>query len=67
MYLIGGTGFLYVRGDKVTLYMPEEKHYVTLDCDDGTLGLLDYSFVFEIENQETWQNLLRGMTGDLDG
>ncbi len=51
MYLIGGT----------------EKHYVTLDCDDGTLGLLDYSFVFEIENQETWQNLLRGMTGDLDG
>ena len=47
--------------------MPEEKHYVTLDCDDGTLGLLDYSFVFEIENQETWQNLLRGMAGDLDG
>lgn len=62
-----GQAFYTSEGIKVTLYMPEEKHYVTLDCDDGTLGLLDYSFVFEIENQETWQNLLRGMTGDLDG
>ena len=62
-----GQAFYTSEGIKVTLYMPEEKHYVTLDCDDGTLGLLDYSFVFEIENRETWQNLLRGMTGDLDG
>ena len=61
------TGILYFGGIKVTLFIPEEKEDTTLTCEDGTLTLLDYSFTFEIENPEVWQNLLNGMAGDLNG
>ena len=59
--------FYTSEGIKVTLFIPEEKEDTTLTCEDGTLTLLDYSFTFEIENPEVWQNLLNGMAGDLNG
>lgn len=59
--------FYTPEGIRVTLFIPEEKVETTLICEDGTLTLLDYSFTFEIENLEAWQNLLNGMGGDLNG
>lgn len=59
--------FYTPEGIKVTLFIPEEKVDTTLTCEDGTLTLLDYSFTFEIENPEAWQNLLNGMAGELNG
>jgi uncharacterized protein (TIGR02677 family) len=52
------------EGIKVTLFIPEEKSETTLKCEDGTLTLLDYSFSFEIENQEAWMNLVDRIAGE---
>ncbi|MCB7068091.1 TIGR02677 family protein [Enterocloster citroniae] len=59
--------FFTPEGVKVTLFIPVEKNDTILNCEDGTLTLLDYTLKFVIENQDAWQHLLNGVAGDLHG
>lgn len=56
--------FYTQEGVKVKLFIPEKKEEALLQCEDGTLTLLNYSLSFEIENSEAWKNLLDGMAGE---
>ncbi|SMF90192.1 TIGR02677 family protein [Paenibacillus uliginis N3/975] len=46
------------EGVRIQMEQPESKERTTMQCEDGDLELLNYSFTFSVINQSAWEQML---------